>query len=99
MKKELSELLLATIKERLATMFVDFYTVRRDELELLEADYQHHFKTLGEILYKIDACGSISELEWLHSKGELDLAGDHFSDFIYDAVVSFEKTFKMKLDI
>ena len=97
MKKELSELLLATIKGKLANMFIDFYAEMRNDLELLEADYQHHFKTLGEILYKIDACNSISELEWLHSKGEIDLAGEHFSDFIYNAVVSFEKTFKIKL--
>ena len=94
MKKELSELLLIALKGKLANMFVDFYAEMRNDLELLEADYQHHFKTLGEILYKIDACNSISELEWLHSKGEIDLAGEHFSDFLYDTLISLEKNSK-----
>lgn len=94
MKKELSELLLIAVKGRLANMFVDFYTEIRNDLELLEADYQHHFKTLGEILYKIDTCNSIAELEWLHSKGEIDLAGEHFSDFLYDTFISLEKNSK-----
>lgn len=90
MKKELSKLLLIAIKGKLANMFIDFYAEMRNDLELLEADYQHHFKTLGEILYKIDACNSISELEQLHSVGEIDLAGEHFSDFLYDTLVSLE---------
>lgn len=94
MKKELSELLLIALKGRLTNMFVDFYAEMRNDLPLLEADYQHHFKTLGEILYKIDACNSITELEWLHSKGEIDLAGEHFSDFIYDTLISLEKNSK-----
>jgi hypothetical protein len=91
MKKELSELLLIAVKGRLASMFVDFYAEMRNDLNLLEADYQHHFKTLGEILYKIDTCESIIRLEWLHSKGEIDLAGESFSDFVYDTLISLEK--------
>lgn len=91
MKKELSELLLIAVKGRLANMFVDFYAEMRNDLDLLEADYQHHFKTLGEILYKIDTCDTLARLEWLHSKGEFDLAGEHFSTFVYDTLVSLEK--------
>ena len=91
MKKELAKFVLAKLKLDLSTAYADFFNAMRDGLELTEEDYKHHYIQLGLTQFNIDRCESIADLERLHARGELDLAGDHFSDFVYNTILSMEK--------
>jgi hypothetical protein len=57
----------------------------------VKEEYLNHFKNLGEVLFQIDSAESLEDLERLHAKGELDLMGDHFSDYICQTLLSMEK--------
>jgi len=91
MKKELAKLILEKIKIDLSESFLDFYGVYRHDLDLDKEEYLDHFKNLGEVLFQIDSAESLEDLERLHAKGELDLMGDHFSDYICQTLLSMEK--------
>ena len=91
MKKELAKLILEKIKIDLSESFLDFYSVYRHDLDLDKEEYLNHFKNLGEVLFQIDSAESLEDLERLHAKGELDLMGDHFSDYICQTLLSMEK--------
>jgi len=91
MKKELAKLILEKIKIDLSESFLDFYSVYRHDLDLDKEEYLNHFKNLGEVLFQIDSAESLEDLERLHAKGELDLMGDHFSDYVCQTLLSMEK--------
>ena len=91
MKKELAKLILEKIKIDLSESFLDFYSVYRHDLDLDKEEYLDHFKNLGEVLFQIDSAESLEDLERLHAKGELDLMGDHFSDYVCQTLLSMEK--------
>ena len=91
MKKELAKLILEKIKIDLSESFLDFYSVYRHDLDLDKEEYLNHFKNLGEVLFQIDSAESLEDLERLHAKGELDLMGDHFSDYVCQTILSMEK--------
>jgi hypothetical protein len=91
MKKELAKLILEKIKIDLSESFLDFYSVYRHDLDLDKKEYLDHFKNLGEVLFQIDSAESLEDLERLHAKGELDLMGDHFSDYVCQTLLSMEK--------
>jgi hypothetical protein len=91
MKKELAKLILEKIKIDLSESFLDFYSVYRHDLGLDKKEYLDHFKNLGEVLFQIDSAESLEDLERLHAKGELDLMGDHFSDYVCQTILSMEK--------
>ena len=91
MKKELAKLILEKIKIDLSESFLDFYSVYRHDLDLDKEEYLNHFKNLGEVLFQIDSAESLEDLERLHAKGELDLIGDHFSDYVCQTLLSMEK--------
>jgi hypothetical protein len=91
MKKELAKLILEKIKIDLSESFLDFYSVYRHDLDLDKKEYLDHFKNLGEVLFQIDSAESLEDLERLHAKGELDLMGDHFSDYVCQTILSMEK--------
>ena len=91
MKKELAKLILEKIKIDLSESFLDFYSVYRHDLDLDKEEYLNHFKNLGEVLFQIDSAESLEDLERLHAKGELDLMGDHFSDYVWQTILSMER--------
>ena len=91
MKKELAKLILEKIKIDLSESFLDFYSVYRYDLDLDKGEYLDHFKNLGEVLFQIDSAESLEDLERLHAKGELDLMGDHFSEYVCQTLLSMEK--------
>ena len=91
MKKELAKLILEKIKIDLSESFLDFYSVYRHDLDLDKKEYLDHFKNLGEVLFQIDSAESLEDLERLHAKGELDLMGDHFSEYVCQTLLSMEK--------
>jgi hypothetical protein len=91
MKKELAKLILEKIKIDLSESFLDFYSVYRHDLDLDKKEYLDHFKNLGAVLFQIDSAESLEDLERLHAKGELDLMGDHFSDYVCQTLLSMEK--------
>ena len=91
MNKELAKLILEKIKIDLSESFLDFYSVYRHDLDLDKKEYLDHFKNLGEVLFQIDSAESLEDLERLHAKGELDLMGDHFSDYVCQTLLSMEK--------
>ena len=91
MKKELAKLILEKIKIDLSESFLDFYSVYRHDLDLDKEEYLDHFKNLGEVLFQIDSAESLEDLERLHANGELDLMGDHFSDYVCQTLLSMEK--------
>ena len=91
MKKELAKLILEKIKIDLSESFLDFYSVYRHDLDLDKKEYLDHFKNLREVLFQIDSVESLENLERLHAKGELDLMGDHFSDYVCQTLLSMEK--------
>ena len=91
MKKELAKLILEKIKIDLSESFLDLYSVYRHDLDLDKEEYLNHFKNLGEVLFQIDSAESLEDLERLHAKGELDLMGDHFSDYVWQTILSMER--------
>ena len=91
MKKELAKLILEKIKIDLSESFLDLYSVYRHDLDLDKEGYLNHFKNLGEVLFQIDSAESLEDLERLHAKGELDLIGDHFSDYVWQTILSMER--------
>ena len=91
MKKVLSELLLTKIKADFADMYLEFFAQMRHDLDLDGVEYISHFGNLGDILFKIDSAKTIMDLNKLHSEGDLDLAGEDFSEFIYDMVLRLDK--------
>lgn len=91
MKKELGKLLLIKVKADLVEMYVDFYSEMRRDIPLEEEEYISHFGNLGEALFKIDSCDNIEALEWAWSKGDLDLVGESFQEFVWNIVRSLEK--------
>lgn len=91
MKKELSKLLLIKVKAELIGTYIDFYSEMRNDLPLVEEEFINHFGNLGEALFKIDSCDSVEALEWVWSKGELDLVGESFQEFVWNVIKNLEK--------
>ena len=74
------------IKQDLGAMISDFYFVMKDDLEIDRTEYRMHFTRLADMLFEIDRCEDLNQLEVLYERGDLDIIGVSFQEYIYELV-------------
>lgn len=74
------------IKQDLGSMISDFYLVMKDDLEIDRTEYRMHFTRLADMLFEIDRCEDLNQLEALYGRGDLDIIGVSFQEYIYEVV-------------
>lgn len=74
------------IKQDLGSMISDFYLVMKDDLEIDRTEYRMHFTRLADMLFEIDRCEDLNQLEALYERGDLDIIGVSFQEYIYEVV-------------
>lgn len=74
------------IKQDLGSMISDFYLVMKDDLEIDRTDYRMHFTRLADMLFEIDRCEDLNQLEALYGRGDLDIIGVSFQEYVYEVV-------------
>ena len=74
------------IKQDLGAMISDFYFVMKDDLEIDRTEYRMHFTRLADMLFEIDRCEDLNQLEALYERGDLDIIGVSFQEYVYELV-------------
>ena len=74
------------IKQDLGSMISDFYLVMKDDLEIDRTEYRMHFTRLADMLFEIDRCEDLNQLEALYGRGDLDIIGVSFQEYVYEVV-------------
>lgn len=74
------------IKQDLGAMISDFYLVMKDDLEIDRTEYRRHFTRLADTLFEIDRCEDLNQLEALYGRGDLDIIGVSFQEYVYESV-------------
>ena len=74
------------IKQDLGSTISDFYLVMKDDLEIDRTEYRMHFTRLADMLFEIDRCEDLNQLEALYERGDLDIIGVSFQEYIYEVV-------------
>lgn len=74
------------IKQDLGSMISDFYLVMKDDLEIDRTEYRMHFTRLADTLFEIDRCEDLNQLEALYGRGDLDIIGVSFQEYVYEVV-------------
>jgi hypothetical protein len=74
------------IKQDLGSMLSDFYLVMKDDLEIDRTEYRMHFTRLADMLFEIDRCEDLNQLEALYERGDLDIIGVSFQEYVYELV-------------
>lgn len=80
------ENLVSKIKQDLSSTISDFYFVMKDDLQIDRTDYRMHFTRLADMLFEIDRCEDLNQLEALYERGDLDICGGSFEEFVYGVV-------------
>jgi hypothetical protein len=77
------------IKQGLGSMLSDFYLVMKDDLEIDRTEYRMHFTRLADMLFEIDRCEDLNQLEALYGRGLTvlpDIIGVSFQGYVYELV-------------
>lgn len=78
--------LVSKIKQDLSSTISDFYLVMKDDLEIDRTEYRRHFTQLADMLFEIDRCEDLNQLEALYERGDLDIIGVSFQEYVYELV-------------